>query len=221
MRRVKPVPQLVVFDWDGTLSDSSARIVTCFRRALDAVGVAKPVDDQTIRETIGLELADAAAVMMPSDDTERRLAMTQAYRDFWLAPGAPRANLFSDARTCLQAFADRGVTLAVATGKSRRGLDRELGETGIRGMFEATRTADETRGKPHPQMLNELLDHLDVPRERALMVGDTTFDLEMANAAGVRAVAIASGTHSLERLQTASPMACLANIGELVGLLLG
>ncbi len=212
-------PRLLVFDWDGTLSDSSERIVACFRHALATIGAAAPTDDRTIRETIGLELPDAAAVVMPGASASRCRELTEAYRDHWLAPGAPRAKLFDEALPVLKELRARAVSLAVATGKSRRGLDREMQETGIGEFFRATRTADETRGKPHPQMLNELLATTDVAPGDALMVGDTTFDLDMATAAGVPSVAIASGTHGAQQLQAAKPVACLSRLGELLALL--
>lgn len=211
-------PDLVVFDWDGTLSDSRDRIVACFHDALAAIGV-EPATDDVIRGTIGLELPDAAAVIMPDADRARCLELTEAYRSIWLAPGAPRAKLFDGARSCLEALSGRGLTLAVATGKSRRGLDRELAETELGEFFAATRTADETRGKPHPMMLLELLAELGVAASAALMVGDTTFDLEMANNATVPAVAVASGTHSRADLLACQPKACIPEISGFAALL--
>ena len=213
-----PAPDLVVFDWDGTLSNSRDRIVACFHKALGAIGVASPPDD-VISGTIGLELPDAAAVIMPGADRARCLELTEAYRSIWLAPGAPRAKLFDGARACLEALTSRGLPLAVATGKSRRGLDRELAETELGDFFVATRTADETRGKPHPMMLLELLTEIGVAASAAVMVGDTTFDLDMASNAAVPSVAIASGTHSRDRLLACGPRACIPAIGGFAALL--
>lgn len=210
--------RLVVFDWDGTLADSSARIVGSFRRALETID-GPDVDDTTIRGTIGLELSDAAAVMMPHANAQQRDALTEAYRQHWLAPDAPRPKLFAGAVDCLDALRDRGWVLAVATGKSRRGLDREIGQTGIGDRFAASRTADETRGKPHPQMLHELLAELNTGPDCALMVGDTTFDLEMARAANVPAIAVGSGTHSDAQLSACSPVASIRSVSELAGCL--
>lgn len=212
-------PTLVVFDWDGTLSDSRQRIVDCFRRALATIGAHAPPDDRVISQTIGLELPDAAAVVMPGASRARCAALTRAYRDHWLTPGAPHARLFEDARACLESLRARGATLAVATGKSRRGLDRELAQTEIGHLFTTTRCADETRGKPDPQMLTEILEHTGVPAEAAVMVGDTTYDLQMARAAAVPAVAIASGTHSPAQLAAFEPLACLPNLAGLAALL--
>lgn len=211
-------PKLVVFDWDGTLSDSSDRIVSCFRHALAAVGADTDIADAAIRETIGLELSEAAPRIMVGASAAQCDALTEAYRRHWLSPGAPQAVLFDDTLPCLRSLSQRGLTLTVATGKSRRGLDRELGETGLAPYFSSTRTADETRGKPHPQMLHELLAHAGVRADEALMVGDTTFDLDMANAAGVPSVGIASGTHSRSRLEASGPVACLDRLGQLLGL---
>ena len=217
--RLDPPPTLVVFDWDGTLTDSAARIVGTFRHAMETIGFSPPEDDTPIRETIGLELPEAARLLLPEATERECVALVEAYRDHWLAPNAPRPRLFDDTIGCLETLRARGLSLAVATGKSRRGLEREMGDTGLGEMFVATRCADETTGKPDPHMLHALMDEVGVRPEQTVMVGDTTFDLDMANAAGVRAIAVTTGAHPEDRLRSRAPVACVAGIGLVVGLL--
>lgn len=217
--RLDPRPLLVVFDWDGTLTDSAERIVGTFRRAMETIGAPAPVDDVAIRETIGLELPEAARLLLPTAEPRDHTALVEAYRDHWLAPDAPKPRLFDDTLVCLDALKRRGLWLAVATGKSRRGLDREMGQLGLADHFVATRCADETAGKPHPRMLRELMAERGVGPEQTVMVGDTTFDLDMANNAGVRAVAVTTGTHAAERLRSRQPVACVESVGLVVELL--
>jgi len=214
-----PRPLLIVFDWDGTLTDSAGRIVGTFRKAMTTIGALAPEDDTTIRETIGLELPEAARLLLPHAAPSVHAALVEAYRDHWLAPDAPRPELFDDTLECLEGLRSRGLWLAVATGKSRRGLDREMGQLGLSDMFVATRCADETAGKPHPRMLRELMAERAVAPEQTVMVGDTTFDLDMANNAGVRAVAVTTGAHGAERLRSRQPVACVERVGRVVGLM--
>ena len=169
-----------------------------------------------MRETIGLPLPQVARELVPDADERCHDALVAAYREAWLAPDAPRAQLFAGARECLHGLRARGYLLAVATGRSRRGLDVELDQTETRELFAATRTADETRGKPDPLMLHELLAELATPADRAVMVGDTSYDVEMARAASVSAIAVASGNHSRDRLLAAGAARCIDRIGELL-----
>lgn len=207
--------RLVVLDWDGTLADSAGRIVDCLTQAVRAIGATLPSEER-MRETIGLPLPEVARHLVPDAAEHHHEALVAAYRTAWLAPNAPVAQLFPEARECLHALRERGYLLAVATGRSRRGLDVELDQTATRELFAATRTADETAGKPDPRMLHELLAELAMPASRAVMVGDTSYDIEMARAASVSAIAVASGNHSRDRLLAAGAARCIDRIGELL-----
>lgn len=210
-----PAWKFLVFDWDGTLADSAARIVQCFHAAIADAGAPERTADEC-RATIGLSLAEAARRLFPGEDPDFVERFVEAYRDHWLAPEAPKACLFAGARPTLEALRSRGFTLAVATGKSRVGLDRELDECGLRHLFAATRCADETRSKPHPRMLLELLDEARTGPDEALMIGDTTFDLLMARAAGVSSLAATYGAHPVEQLMPHRPLGTLASIDGLL-----
>jgi phosphoglycolate phosphatase len=206
--------RLLVFDWDGTLMDSVAAIVGCMQAAARELGI-EPVAEEAVRRTIGLGLADSRQAMGFDGDDALWERLVAGYRRHWAATYHERSVLFPGATETLAALGRRGYLLAVATGKSRRGLDRDLAATGLAGTFHATRTADGGCGKPHPRMLLELLAELGVGGAETLMVGDTTFDLEMAANAGTRAVAVCSGTHPRRELLEHRPLACLAGVGEL------
>lgn len=205
---------LLVFDWDGTLADSEALIVQAMQTAIGAMGMPGR-EAGMIREIIGLGLVEAVAQLFPDagDDDLRRLAT--AYRDAYLATTIQPVPLFPAARDTLQILHSRGYLLAVATGKSRRGLERSLTEHGLAHFFAASRCADETLSKPDPLMLNELLDELGIPPETALMIGDTAYDMEMAAQAGVDALGVNSGVHDSARLLQYRALDCLDTLGQL------
>ncbi|WP_120993964.1 HAD-IA family hydrolase [Stutzerimonas urumqiensis] len=197
---------LLIFDWDGTLVDSIERIVVCMREAARGCGLPQR-DDSQIKGIIGLGLPDAIAVLYPevagtgvADDFRRR------YSDCYLGYEGQPSPLFPGVAHSLQRLRAAGYRLAVATGKSRRGLDRALRDHGWDGYFDITRCADETASKPDPLMLREILAYCDVCPERALMIGDSLFDLQMAARAGMDAVAVAYGAQSMACLQTADPL---------------
>lgn len=205
---------LLVFDWDGTLMDSVSSIVACTQQAAADLNLG-PVPEENIRHTLGLGLTESMASLgLPSDpELVRRLA--ERYRHHWLADYCHRSQLFAGAEHTLRGLAERGFLLAVATGKSRRGLERELGATGLAGVFAATRTVDEAPSKPHPRMLEGLLEELGTASAAALMIGDTTHDLDMAANAGTAAVAVLSGSHSREVLATSRALAILDTVNDL------
>ncbi len=205
----------VIFDWDGTLSDSKTKIVGCLRDTLDALEVPSGDDDELAR-VIGLSLDDVGRALIPNADASMVEAFTARYREQWFASGPPSSPLFAGVAQTLGALRARGVPLAVATGKNRAGLDRELSATGVEATFVATRTADETRSKPDPQMLYELLDEVGVAAEQTVLVGDSHWDLQMASAAGVRAIAVSYGAQPIERLLRYDPWARIDAIGELL-----
>ena len=208
----------VVFDWDGTLADSKGKIVDCLRDTLGAMGVPAGTDAALAR-VIGLSLDDVGRALIPGADDDQVATFMQTYRDVWLAPGATPTELFDGIRPLLAAIEARGIPMAVATGKNRAGLDRELGNTGIGASFVATRTADETRSKPHPQMLLELLDQVGVPAAKTVLVGDSHWDLQMAAAADVRAVAVGYGAQALDELLAHDPWRHVSAPDQLRGVL--
>lgn len=205
---------LIVFDWDGTLMDSEARIVACVRAAALDQALAVP-SDAAIRNIIGLGLAEAIETLYPGRGAAFRAAFTDRYRHHFLTADPTPSALFPGAAQTVRRLGEHGYLLAVATGKGRRGLDQVLVETGLGEWFHATRCADETCSKPHPQMLLELMDELDVAAERTLMVGDTVYDLQMAQNAGVTGLAVSYGVHDTGRLLACGPAGCIHAIDEL------
>lgn len=206
--------ELIVFDWDGTLMDSVGRIVTCLQRAARDVDLPVPAVGAS-REIIGLGLDDAMARLFPTADSSAQSALVEAYRRHWLDDRVAAAPMFPGAVELVRSLREAGLLLAVATGKSRRGLDRALEESGLSAYFHATRCADEAHSKPHPQMLEDILTDLDTPPEAALVVGDTEYDMQMARSAGVRAVGIEHGVHSRERLLASGALTSCADLHEL------
>lgn len=199
---------LIVFDWDGTLMDSAAKIVRCFQAAARDVGVPVPADAD-VRNIIGLGLKDALDLLLPGTDDALRRALAERYRRHFLELDTTEARLFPGVLEGLARLREAGFRLAIATGKARRGLDRALRETAIAHYFCASRCADEALSKPHPQMLHDILACTGTPPERALMVGDTTYDMQMAAAATVGGLAVSYGAHERERLLAHNPLACL------------
>lgn len=204
---------LVVFDWDGTLSDSTAAIVRAIQDAAADLGLPVP-DDATASHVIGLGLHEALARAVPSLEAHRIVEFSARYRVHYLAREAELV-LFAGARELIVDLRDAGVLLAIATGKSQRGLQRALAATGLAGDFVATRCADQTHPKPHPAMLLELTDELAVAPERTLMVGDTTHDLQMAAAAKTAAVGMTQGAHPYEQLADCRPLALFDSLPQL------
>ena len=184
---------LVAFDWDGTLFDSTALIARCIQAACADVGTAVP-SDADARYVIGMGLNEALQHAAPGLPRERYPELGDRYRRHYFA-SQDAVVLFDGTVPMLQALKARQHRLAVATGKSRRGLDEALASVELRGVFDDSRTADETASKPHPQMLLELMDAFGVDPSRTLMIGDTTHDLQMAQNAGVAAVGVSYGAH--------------------------
>ncbi len=207
--------RLVVFDWDGTLIDSEARIVSCFQAAAADLGLPL-VPDSAVRNIIGLGLSQACGVLLPHLSVAGQLDVAERYRHHFLSAHASPSKPFPGVPETLRWLHDRGYLLAVATGKSRRGLNRELEETGFGSWFVATRCADESHSKPHPAMLLEILEELAVAPGEALMIGDTEYDMEMAHRAGVDRVAVSYGVHDMDRLQRWSPQLCLDHLPGLM-----
>lgn len=195
---------LIAFDWDGTLFDSTALIVRCIQRACRDLELPVPSDEQAAY-VIGLGLHDALQKAVPGLSPERYPELGQRYRQHYFA-AQHEISLFQGTLEMLSALKDRHHWLAVATGKSRRGLDEALSSTELKGVFDASRTADETISKPHPRMLEELMAEFGVSPERTLMIGDTTHDLEMARNARAAAVGVSFGAHDASALVPLHPL---------------
>lgn len=204
---------LIVFDWDGTLLDSTGGIADCIQAAARDLHLPVPAR-ATASHVIGLGLQASLRTAVPSLPEDQYREFAEAYRRHFLARQGSMA-LFPGVREMLQELHRAGHRLAVATGKSRRGLDHALESTALRRMFAASRCADETDPKPHPAMLLELMEQLRVAPAQALMIGDTSHDLEMARSAGVDAVAVAYGAHPGEALRALAPRACVADVAQL------
>jgi len=205
--------ELIVFDWDGTLMDSAAMIVNSVQAAARDLGLAPPPDERA-RHIIGLGLVDALRHALPDLPAARYAELVERYRHHYLSRDGELA-LFEGVEAVVRRLAELGYRLGVATGKSRRGLDRALEHSGLGKFFHASRCADECHSKPHPQMLEELMAEFAVPPEATLMIGDTTHDLMMAKNARVDAVAVAYGAHPPAALAAAGPLYCAASVAEL------
>jgi phosphoglycolate phosphatase len=207
----------ITFDWDGTLFDSTAIIVRCIQEAVREVGGTVPTDTQA-SYVIGLGLMQALAHAAPDVPQNKYPVLGEAYRKHW-ALHVDDVNFFPGTMPMLQALQERGHKLAVATGKSRRGLDdvlqRELEGIRLSHLFDASRTADQTAGKPNPLMLHELMQELDVKPEGMLMIGDTTHDLLLARNAGVASVGVSFGAHAHEAFAEYEPLFVAHNMREL------
>ncbi len=195
---------LIVFDWDGTLFDSTALIVRCMQAAAADLGLTPPSRERAAY-VIGMGLIEALQYALPGLDPSRYPELGQRYRHHYFA-SAHEVTLFEGVPRLLRDLKDRHHWLAVATGKSRRGLDEALAAVDMKTLFDGTRTADETAGKPNPQMLLELMREFGADPERTLMIGDTTHDLQLARNAGCPAVAVTYGAHAHESLLDFAPL---------------
>lgn len=206
---------LFIFDWDGTLSDSVGRIVAAMQAGIAEVGL-PPRLDAEVADIVGLGLPEAIQALFPGESEAARAALRDAYSAHFVArEQSEPGGLFPGALELLTALRDDGWRLAVATGKSRRGLNRVLQNTGLAGFFDATRCADETRSKPHPRMLQEILDETGVVAAQAVMVGDTEFDLAMARALAMPRIGVSFGAHPVERLVKHEPFMIVDQLPEI------
>lgn len=206
--------KLLIFDWDGTLADSIGRIVTAMRVAAQRSGHPER-DEDSVKGIIGLGLPEAILTLYPEMTDAQVVDFRQHYADVYIAMDTEPSPLFDGVLESLEAFRAEGYRLAVATGKARRGLDRVLKAHGWEDFFDVTRAADETASKPDPLMLNQILAHCDVRPEHALMVGDATFDLQMARNAGIDSVAVGYGAQSMERLLAFEPRLAIDTFSQL------
>jgi phosphoglycolate phosphatase len=204
---------LIAFDWDGTLFDSTQIIVHCIQRAVADVGGAVP-SERDAAYVIGMGLMEALAHAAPDVPRERYAELGAQYRKHYLAHQDDIA-LFDGVLPMLAQLRDRRHRLAVATGKSRRGLDEALRSAQLAGLFDGSRTADETAGKPDPQMLLELMREFGTEPERTLMIGDTTHDLQMALNAGCASIGVSYGAHPPDDFAALAPQAVVHSVREL------
>ncbi len=204
---------LIAFDWDGTLFDSTGIIVRCIQQAVVDVGGQRPTD-QAAAYVIGMSLGEALAHAAPDVPRERYPELGARYR-FHYAAHQNDLSLFEGVLPLLQALRARHHWLAVATGKSRAGLNEVLRTVELHGMFDGSRTADETAGKPHPRMLQELMAEFGVEPGRTLMIGDTTHDLQMALNAGCASLGVSYGAHEPDGFHALGPLQVVHSVPEL------
>ncbi len=210
--------KVLIFDWDGTIVDSQAHIIHCMREGIQDAGFVAP-DDDAIRHIIGLSLERAVEQLMPACRADEVVQIADNYRRYFFATGADSSDFYAGADTILQQCFDAGYYMAVATGKSRRGLDMVLHAFDLDRLFHITRCADETASKPHPLMLEEILADLDLTPDDALMIGDTTYDMTMAHYARMDSMAVTYGVHSRTDLAATKPTYFLDDIKHLFDVL--
>lgn len=206
--------RLVVFDWDGTIIDSASTIAECIRDASRDLGLEVP-EVERARHVIGLGLHDAMRLAVPDLPAQRYPEFVASYRKHFLER-KDAMQIFAGMRALLEELS-KSHLLAIATGKSRAGLDRDLGFHKLESLFATSRCADETNPKPHPAMLVEIMEELGVQNDSSLMIGDTSHDLEMARAAEVDALAVTYGAHAEEGLRACRPLGCFSTVWELQG----
>lgn len=210
----KPV-KLIIFDWDGTLFDSVGQIVQSLKYA--AQEFKQPLTDEAAKSIIGLGLPEVAQILFPQVP-ELHEAILQSYSDHYVEHSKGDA-WFDGVSSMLYDLKEQGMKLAVATGKSRKGLDRVLGQTHSVELFDVTRAASETKSKPDPLMLEEILQVTGVSAENAMMVGDTSYDLEMAKNINMPRIGVAYGVHSIETLNGFDPLFIAKTVKQLHQLL--
>lgn len=207
--------QLLIFDWDGTLADSAQQIVNAMQKAIRGLQL-PPRPDESIRELIGLGLNEGLQILYPDIEVQKLRGLLDSYRAQWLSEGGGEAPLFKGALDALAQLHAQGHTLTIATGKSRRGLDRSLRHHAeLNKLMTASRCADETASKPNPLMLRELLEELDVKASDALMIGDTEYDMAMARSIGMDGLGVTCGVHESARIQAAGAKALIEDVSRL------
>ncbi|MGR9086619.1 MAG: HAD family hydrolase [Gammaproteobacteria bacterium] len=211
---------LIIFDWDGTLIDSIEWIVVCLQTAAQICGCEVPTR-QEARDVIGLSLENAIRHLFPDTVADTRKRLMAAYTSEYRSREMGREDLFPGVYEMLVRLNEAGFGLAVATGKTRAGLERALHATGTEDLFCITRCADESASKPDPRMLKDIIRYTDVSSRRALMVGDTVHDLQMAQHARISSIAVACGAHPEALLQQYRPLMCLRQPADLLNIFEG
>ncbi len=210
---------LLIFDWDGTLADSRMHIVTALQMAISECSLEARTEQQC-SEIIGLGLQEATLRLFPLMSNKEIKLFSEAYsrRFLELAKADFPFRLFENAETTLHELRDRGHTLAIATGKSRKGLNRVLSSLDMHSLFSISRTADETASKPNPTMLLEILDNTKQLVENTVMIGDTSFDLQMASSIQMRSIGVSYGVHSVDELKKHDPIKIIDSIDQLLSI---
>ena len=207
---------VIIFDWDGTLMDSIDKIVACMKQAAIVTGLEVP-SSQAIRNIIGLSLDKAMAKLYPTQPAHQQVAVKNAYREQYLHYDQQQTPFYPGVKEWLSSLKEQGYTLAVATGKGRNGLNRILAQHDVHDLFSVTYCADETNSKPDPLMLHKILEDLDIQPHQALMIGDSSYDLEMANNANIACVGVDYGVHSHTVLAQFQPLAILSDLPKQLG----
>jgi len=208
--------ELVIFDWDGTLVDSRGVIVRTMQATMAEVGF-DPLPGEECQQVIGLGLDEALRTLVPHAGETDRARLREVYGREFQRFGSADMPFFAGVEEGLESLTGQGRRLAVATGKSRRGLERLLTEWDMHGTFHATRCADETASKPDPRMLRELLAEMGLAPEQAVFIGDTAFDMEMAHRLGMPRIAVTYGVHDHERLAPWQPTAWAEDFPGVMG----
>ncbi|MFZ2403739.1 MAG: HAD-IIIA family hydrolase [Methylobacter sp.] len=211
---------LIIFDWDGTLIDSIDWIVHCLQTAGQQCSCGIP-EAQAAKDVIGLSITNACAKLFPGVDDETLTQLTVCYQQTYLSRQLSREDLFPGVYDMLVELKQDGYQLAVATGKTRTGLQEALQATETEELFCITRCSDETASKPDPLMLHQIMQHTQAANERSLMVGDSTHDLQMAMNAQISAIAVSCGAHPEDILQQYNPLLCLQQPAELLNIIRG
>jgi phosphoglycolate phosphatase len=208
---------LFIFDWDGTLCDSTGKITHAMQQAAHQLGWVIP-EDHEVHNIIGLGLPEAVEILYPGLSATDQIRLRDAYRTAFLTLDERKPSVFfPTAQETLEYLRDQGHTLAIATGKSRVGLDRILSGMKLSGFFHSTRCADETASKPHPLMLEQLLGEFVCSPDEAVMIGDTEYDMDMARRISMPRIAVSYGAHAIERLHPYEPELCLDRFDDLLG----
>ena len=208
---------IAIFDWDGTLCNSIDHIVDSMQDTARELRMTVPTA-AAVRDIVGLGLPEAISRLFPDIDEALSADVAATYSRHFASPDRSPAQLFDGALATLNSLRDRGIELAVATGKSRRGLDRVLASLSLSNFFDTTRCADETRSKPHPMMVHEIMAERGKSAAKAVVIGDSEYDLGMACEAGVRCVAVSFGVHSEDRLAAYDPLAIVHDLPALLEL---
>jgi len=210
--------KLIIFDWDGTVMDSVAKIVNCIRSSAESLNLVPP-SDEAIKNIIGMSLEKAIDVLFP-DNVAQHQALISGYK-YQYSVDTTLTPVFANVVSVLNALKEQGIVLAVATGKGRSGLERLLEQSQLRHFFSATRTSDDAQSKPSPDMLYQLLEELGISAQDAVMIGDTQIDMTMAKAAGMDRIGVTMGVHNAQQLNKLCPVATVDNYLQLQQVLLG
>jgi len=207
--------KLVIFDWDGTIMDSVAKIVTSMQRAAKRENLVVP-SDQAVKDIIGLSLAPAIEQLFPAISNKAIESLVSIYKEEYLILDKTPSVLFDGITDVFDALTKRQIKIAVATGKARAGLERLIAQANVGHYFCDTMTADEAHSKPHPQMIEDLIARQNVTIDEVIMIGDSKLDLTMANNAGVKSIGVSYGAHDATQLKTCNPLGVVNTAPELL-----